>query len=430
MGFFDPNAGGGNNGGGGIPFTDITLKDKVQITDADGNILTALPLSERGKGTYTRTLTAENIGQNGLSAQFKGSGRFAGGASDSFNTHVADANGNNATMGKFQGVTQIVAGPGLYISSPNGQGVVTVSTQPLQTSVNTDTLFDICWTEAVDSPYGSIGQFTAVGMGGASASSRDGHNWVHMKPFTDCHAIIGVSTEINSNIPDNHLEYNGVSTGGKSYYGRAGINGDAIYTATQLSDQNGPISQTFVSTFIFSAAGTNSSGGGGGGGGGGGTTGTTGTYTILFDDANNFGASLAYTPFQGATDSSDCSVILRTSSNWATEFGLGVDYQANGAYSGLPVTPTYKFNGTSFTPASGGTFAIGDINTDQDFLLLTNPINTFPQQPSVKGKVFDANLVPFTFTQGQANTITVILTFTDHNGTVYTINNSETATWN
>ena len=76
MGFFDPNAGGGNNGGGGIPFTDITLKDKVQITDADGNILTALPLSERGKGTYTRTLTAENIGQNGLSAQFKGSGRF------------------------------------------------------------------------------------------------------------------------------------------------------------------------------------------------------------------------------------------------------------------------------------------------------------------------------------------------------------------
>lgn len=183
MGFFDPIGGGGNNGGGGTPFTDITLKDKVQITDADGNILTSLPLSDKGKASYSRVLTADNIGQNGLGAKFTGNGRFAGGSVDSFNTHVADANGNNATKGILQGVTQVVAGEGIYISSPNGQGVVTVSTKPLHIGPVTDDLLDVCWSK-VDptSPPDPQwpGCFIAVGKNGVTMRSRDGHNWTRL----------------------------------------------------------------------------------------------------------------------------------------------------------------------------------------------------------------------------------------------------------
>lgn len=442
MGFFDPNSGNNN----GTPPADFQIKGKMQLRDATGNIVTSLPMTD-GRGQYTRTLTADNIGQNNLGAYYTGDKQFASGNVDSFNSHVADANGKNATKGIFNGVTQIIAGPGLYISSPNGQGVVTVSTQPLQTSVSTDTLFDVSWTTQVDSPYGIIGQFVAVGMNGANASSRDGHNWSHMKPFSDGHGIIGVSTEINSAIPDNHIEYNGVGGSGMSYYGRAGINGDAIYTSTQLSDQHGPISQSLLSTFIFNVAGSNGSGGGGGGGSGGGgnggstSTGTTSTssdFVITAYDVNNFSAPLAYTPFVNATDSSDLSLGVSPpgTQSWSQLFGLDNSYAAGGAHANMQFNLTFKFNGTTFIPANGAPFTwpIGDSGYGGNYTIewtqvLTSPIDSIPQQSSMKGKVFDANLVPFTFTQGQANTVTVILTFTDAASTVHTKTATVTATW-
>jgi len=437
MGFFDIT---GNNGENTAPTnTDTTLiPGKMQLRDADGNILTSVPLTN-GRASFTRTVTDANIGQNNLQATYTGDSRFAGRNADSFNSHVADANGNNATAGKLNNVTQIVAGPGLYISSPNGQGVVTVSTQPLQTSVSTDTLFDVAWTTQIDSPYGIVGQFVAVGMSGANASSRDGHNWSHMKPFADGHGIIGVSTEINSAIPDNHLEYNGVGGAGMSYYGRAGINGDAIYTSTQLSDQHGPISQSLVSTFIFNVAGANSSGGGGGGGSTStGTTSTSSDFVIAAYDSNNFNAPLAYTPFGNATDSSDLSLSITPpgTQNWSQLFGLDSSYASGGVHQNMQFNLTFKFNGTTFIPANGAPFTwpIGDSGSGGIYTVewnqaLTSPIDSIPQQSSMKGKVFDANLMPFTFTQGQANTVTIILTFTDAASTVHTKTATVTATW-
>ena len=250
----------------------------VQLRDGDGNLISGLPVGPNGKAKFTRQLTAANVGQNTFGAYYTGDGAFRGKSTDAFTSHIADANGNNAVSARQNTVNQIVAGPGIYISAPNGQGIVTISTSPIPITVCTATLYDVVWTAntasniAQDGGY-IPGQFTAVGVGGVNMRSRDGVNWVQLS-HAPIGAILGVSSEIDMSLPDYHLEYNGVGNSGKSIYGRLGLAStttneesvDGMSIVTQLSDQNGPITDTLISTFLFTPRASVSSGGGGGGG--------------------------------------------------------------------------------------------------------------------------------------------------------------------
>lgn len=262
---------GGGEEGGFPSSANYTVKaltgipsGNVQIKDGTGNILSSLALDEKGKASYVRQLTTDNIGQQKLGAHFTGDHQFQSKSGDAFTSHIADKNGNNATASQLQAVNKIVAGPGIYISSPNGQGVVTISTSPIPIKVTTEQIHDIFWSVntgsniAADGGY-IPGQFTAVGENGVNLRSRDGYNWVQL-PHSSTR-IIGISAEIDLSLPDYHLEYNGVTLDGKSVYGRLGWYGnstatneesvDGMSSITQLSDQNGPITENLYSTFIF-----------------------------------------------------------------------------------------------------------------------------------------------------------------------------------
>jgi hypothetical protein len=149
------------------------------IVDGDGKVLAAIPIDPTtNQGTYTRTLTAADLGQQRLSMKFTGSPNYAGGGTDEFTSHI----GGNA-QGQMPYVTKIVAGPGIYISAPNGQGVVTISTVPIPSTLTTEDLFDITWTVSDPANIPSTGdqsQFTVGGQNGLMLRSRDGVNFVEM----------------------------------------------------------------------------------------------------------------------------------------------------------------------------------------------------------------------------------------------------------
>ena len=242
MGFFDPNSGNNN----GTPADQPTPSSKMQLRDASGKIITSVPLND-GRGQYTRTLTANNIGQNTLGAYFPGDNRFAGSGADSFNSHVADANGNNATKGIFDGVKQIVAGSGIYISS-NGQGIVTISTIPVDSSIITEDIFDVQWgsKDYINPPTSTQpGEFIAVGRGGVTARSRDGHNWIKL-PYPD-HPVSnfsGVEVAWDSQISPYGITYDSVyfnTLTNQTHVatGFAGRANDQFTNDYALYDQNG-----------------------------------------------------------------------------------------------------------------------------------------------------------------------------------------------
>lgn len=258
---FPPGQGGGIGGGGGTGTTATVFptvpNGKVQLKDGDGKVVQAVPLDTRGKGTYTKTLTEADIGQKKLTAHYTGDATFAAKSQDEFVTAVSDADGLGATVAQLPSVEQIVAGPGIWISAPNGQGIVTISAEPLLTEAGTEDLYDICWsTEVGTAPWGAVGQFTAVGVNGTNLRSRDGKNWVQMRSGTDT-AIYGVSAELNPDLPNGHLEYVGVGPNGTGFYGLLGSpDGDGMVTTGQLRDQAGLIVDTLISTAIIYTADT------------------------------------------------------------------------------------------------------------------------------------------------------------------------------
>jgi hypothetical protein len=240
------------------------LPATFNFKDPAGKVLSAVPLDSNNQAVYTKTLTANDVGQGPVRAYFTGDSTYKAGSSDSFVTHTSDINGHNATAGISPTVTQIVAGPGIYISAPNGQGIVTVSTQPLPTTLTTESLWDICWTKTTNPVRGIVGQFTAVGNNGVNLRSRDGVNWIELQPNITPEAsggggvtnIYGVSAEIDTSIPGG-LEINGVGGYGTSIYGQLGSNGDSVYQVSTLSDQNGTIVAGFNSTTIIPYQGGN-----------------------------------------------------------------------------------------------------------------------------------------------------------------------------
>jgi hypothetical protein len=234
----------------------------VAVVDSAGKTITAKTVNSSNKlATLSTVLTAADIGMKVFSGKFLGDSIFAAGSSDKSTLKVLARDSTTHNKSNAGTVNQIVAGPGIYISAPNGQGVVTISTVPIDLDVTKEYLHDVAWSiMEPEIPGGVPGAFIAVGDKGTSLRSRDGYNWVRL-PRINCDApdILDVSSELNADIPDQHVEYNGVGLAGKSIYGRAGYIGtgtdtskiDGMVTVTQLQDQNGAITDDLQFTSIF-----------------------------------------------------------------------------------------------------------------------------------------------------------------------------------
>jgi hypothetical protein len=228
------------------------------FVDANGKVIKNVSLDATQRATYTKTFTAADVGQKTIAVQFTGNHQYKHGATDNFTMAVAKADGTPSADNPNPAVTQIVAGPGIYISAPNGQGVVTIATEPLNIGSFGHDLYDIKWTEmvyeSVDGvptlPFGAVGQFTAVGYNGSLMRSRDGFNWVQMAPTTSSY-FYGVCAELDSDVAGQHLDYVAVGAGGEAGYSYLGNPAGEQFQVGQLQDQNGPITSTFNSVSVF-----------------------------------------------------------------------------------------------------------------------------------------------------------------------------------
>lgn len=277
---FDPPG----SGGGVVPSNPIQNFDNgsFNFIDGDGRVLANVPLDANGQARFKSIYTLADVGQKTIKARFTGNHTYKAGAVDKFTMHVKDKNGKNATSSGQKVVTQIVAGPGIYISAPNGQGIVTISTSPIATEPTTSDLFAITWTDTDEEnlPFGVTPQFVAGGRDGVNLRSRDGVNWVQMKS-ADSADINGISCIARSTVPDGNIEMNGVGPEGRSIYGRNGVNSDAMTQVIQLSDQNGLITEDLYNTYAFACYGENT------GGGGGETTSTAGAFILTLKNVSN-----------------------------------------------------------------------------------------------------------------------------------------------
>jgi hypothetical protein len=119
-----------------------------------------------------------SAGVQTVSSTFLGGNGYIPGGKDNYTLHIG-----SSTQSTVNTVNQIVAGPGIYISAPNGQGVVTISTSPIPTTLTQDNLYDVRWTITDPDHVPSIGdqsQFTVGGANGLNLRSRDGVNFVEM----------------------------------------------------------------------------------------------------------------------------------------------------------------------------------------------------------------------------------------------------------
>lgn len=182
---------GGNNGPGDIG-------NRFNFRDANGNVVSSLALDGNNQTTFSRQLTAADLGYNNLSGYFTGGNGYAPGGFNGASLKVGNSN-----QVKGVGVTQIVAGPGIYISAPNGQGVVTISASPISATITQDDLYDIVWTQTISSRIPGVGdnsQFTAVGQDGINLRSRDGVNFTEMGPRLALSASGGLLTYDHVNV--------------------------------------------------------------------------------------------------------------------------------------------------------------------------------------------------------------------------------------
>jgi hypothetical protein len=228
------------------------------FVDATGKVIQNVSLDATGRASYTKTFTAADVGQKTIAVQFTGDHKYKHGATDNFTMAVAKADGSASSDSPKPAVTQIVAGPGIYISAPNGQGVVTIATEPLNIGSFGHDLYDVKWTEmvyeSVDGvptlPFGTVGQFTAVGYNGSLMRSRDGFNWVQMAPTTSSY-FYGVCAELDSDVAGQHLDYVAVGASGEAGYSYLGNPAGEQFQVGQLEDQDGPITSTFNSVSVF-----------------------------------------------------------------------------------------------------------------------------------------------------------------------------------
>lgn len=179
-----------------------TLTEVVNIRDCSLELLKNVPVS----GKQARYVVSATSNQDlCVTTDYNtGSGRFQ--------VVVGDYN-----IGSANCVTRIVAGPGIYISPSNGQGVVTISLQPFRQPEVDDGWDDITWSISdLGNPNKSDqSAFIVVGgTGGLSAGdglalrSRDGDNWVELNNRNPASVgLLRVQAVQSSDIPGSGLAY-------------------------------------------------------------------------------------------------------------------------------------------------------------------------------------------------------------------------------
>ena len=166
------------------------LPGTVNLTDSSGKLVHNGQVNTLTNQVIFTTSFTCTAGIVTLGAEFTGDGLNAA-SKNNLNFSVG-----GKTSGSYGQVTKIVAGPGIYISSPNGDGVVTISLEPFHTANETENLARIVWTQTDNSLAIDTTCFIAVGGGpgvagqvpasGVAVRSRDGDNWVDInnKPFS------------------------------------------------------------------------------------------------------------------------------------------------------------------------------------------------------------------------------------------------------
>jgi len=179
-----------------------TLTDVVNIRDCNLELLKNVPVS----GSQARYVVSATSNQNlCVTTDYNtGSGRFQ--------VVVGDYNIGNSNC-----VTRIVAGPGIYISPSNGQGVVTISLQPFRQPEVDDGWDDITWSisdlgnpnKSDQSAFIVVGGTGGLNAGdGLALRSRDGDNWVELNNRAPAAVgLLRVQAVQSSDIPGSGLAY-------------------------------------------------------------------------------------------------------------------------------------------------------------------------------------------------------------------------------
>lgn len=279
------NPAGGGSGPAPVKDTAVSTAGGFKFYDGNGKTIGNVPTDANRQSTWTRTVTADNKGNNTLSARYTGDRNYAPSGTVGFTENLG-----GDTQSRANTVDQIVAGPGIYISPKNGRGIVTISTEPIPDSETTEDLNHVVWPIAYDTPsVGDLRQFTVSGNAGINLRSRDGVNFVEMGRPKGVDILCAIA-EQSSSIADNHVEFSGVN-GNKSIYGRLGMEvatntqgrhqQDGMWVISTLTATTGVVAG-LNTTFAWKNGGvyetSDPAGSGSGGGGGGGTP--TGPYSI------------------------------------------------------------------------------------------------------------------------------------------------------
>ena len=248
----DKYDGPGDSTNTGTETQSSALPATFQLFDSDGKVIKSIPIDPvTNQAQYS--MVADSKGGQTIQAKYSGGSGYVAGGTDSFTQWV----GGSGTA-KANTVNKVVAGAGIYVSSPNGQGIVTVSNTPVSLTPTTKNIYDVAWSDTIPGTLneGTIGQFTAVGESGLNMRSRDGHSWTTMKTTTSTN--ISASTgQMGPTIPNGQVEFYSVGSNGMAYYTNTGAtDGDGITASGQLNTKDGPITENLIAPFTFYNGGT------------------------------------------------------------------------------------------------------------------------------------------------------------------------------
>jgi len=160
------------------------LNSTVNLKGSDGRIISNTEVPGTKQVRVSKTLTCNDQGLQNVSADFTGDTTNKP-ASGSFNIQVGST--NRTSIGHVQ---KIIAGPGIYVSSPNGDGIVTISLEPFrQLSTGTEDYQFVAFTQTDLSKPPAYDNSCFIAVGGISgvanntgiaARSRDGVNFVEI----------------------------------------------------------------------------------------------------------------------------------------------------------------------------------------------------------------------------------------------------------
>ncbi len=182
-----------------------TLTNVVNMRDCNNELVRNVPVTNN---QARFTTTASGNGNLCLNPTYNSGGSSIGGSAQ---VVVGDYN-----LGNSNCVTRIVAGPGIYISPSNGQGVVTISLQPFRATDPEDGWDDITWSISDLGNPNKSDQSAFIVVGGTGgllagdgmcARSRDGENWVELNNIFAPTGLQNVQAVQSADIPGSGLAY-------------------------------------------------------------------------------------------------------------------------------------------------------------------------------------------------------------------------------